>query len=149
MIILFCAFFNRKSHYFCAFFKKSHNCFDKSTKYDVDFLLFFLIHTAQLFFSQLTKFARQKAFIQLKAAYRQAFERRYGLSARGEHALYLMVFPLHNMHNAAAVGKLFKLRREAPGSVCEYYSLPKSLDIGIVNAAFRYGVIGLYDLGFG
>ena len=73
MIILFCAFFNRKSHYFCAFFKKSHNCFDKSTKYRAHFLLFFLIHTAQLFFRQLTKLARQERFIKLKGTDREPF----------------------------------------------------------------------------
>lgn len=73
MIILFCAFFNRKSHEICEIFKKSHNCFDKSTKYRSEFLLFFLIHTAQLFFGQLPKLARKKRFIELKSAYRKAF----------------------------------------------------------------------------
>ena len=69
MIILFCAFFNRKPHNFCEYSKKTDKCFAKSTKYDLCFLLFLINHTAQFNFGQLPEFARKQAVIELQTAY--------------------------------------------------------------------------------
>lgn len=73
MIILFCAFFNRKRPDFCEIFKKRKNLLILSPKIGVDFWYICLFHNAQFIFANFPEFTKFQAFIELQAAYREAF----------------------------------------------------------------------------